>query len=106
MSHNFLKEGKAQSGIELEVLGDEGKVYTRQDRWRWPWCSTDYQPMRVCCWLSAAMKSQWWRCKSRSLDLAEFDIGGHLPRDAKLFAWSGRDLYRPGEKFVASLLAS
>jgi uncharacterized protein YfaS (alpha-2-macroglobulin family) len=39
------------------------------------------------------------------LDLSEFDIGGHLPRDAKLFAYSGRDLYRPGEQFTVSLLA-
>ncbi|GAA5178432.1 alpha-2-macroglobulin [Niveibacterium umoris] len=39
------------------------------------------------------------------LDLSEFDIGGHLPRDAKLFVYAGRDLYRPGEKFTASLLA-
>ncbi|MDP5237890.1 alpha-2-macroglobulin [Uliginosibacterium sp. 31-16] len=40
-----------------------------------------------------------------ALDLSEFDIGGHLPRDAKLFLYSGRDLYRPGEKFEVSLLA-
>ncbi|MBS1209161.1 MAG: alpha-2-macroglobulin [Proteobacteria bacterium] len=40
-----------------------------------------------------------------ALDLSEFDIGGHLPRDAKLFLYAGRDLYRPGEKFEVSLLA-
>ncbi|GAB2886049.1 alpha-2-macroglobulin [Uliginosibacterium flavum] len=40
-----------------------------------------------------------------ALDLSEFEIGGHLPRDAKLFLYSGRDLYRPGEKFEVSLLA-
>ncbi len=40
-----------------------------------------------------------------ALDLSEFDIGGYLPRDAKLFLYSGRDLYRPGEKFDVSLLA-
>lgn len=40
-----------------------------------------------------------------ALDLSEFDIGGYLPRDAKLFLYAGRDLYRPGEKFTVSLLA-
>lgn len=40
-----------------------------------------------------------------ALDLSEFDTGGHLPRDVKIFAWSGRDLYRPGERFQLSALA-
>lgn len=39
-----------------------------------------------------------------ALDLSEFDTGGHLPRDVKVFAWSGRDLYRPGERFELSAL--
>lgn len=39
------------------------------------------------------------------LDLSEFDVGGHLARPAKLFAYAGRDLYRPGERFTLSVLA-
>jgi uncharacterized protein YfaS (alpha-2-macroglobulin family) len=39
------------------------------------------------------------------LDLSEFDVGGHLSRNVKLFAYAGRDLYRPGESFTVSVLA-
>ena len=39
------------------------------------------------------------------LDLSEFDIGGHPSRNTKLFAYAGRDLYRPGETFQVSVLA-
>ena len=38
------------------------------------------------------------------LDLSEFDIGGHLSRNTKLFAYAGRDLYRPGEQYELSVL--
>lgn len=32
-----------------------------------------------------------------ALDLSEFAIAGRPHRDAEIFPWSGRDLYRPGE---------
>lgn len=40
-----------------------------------------------------------------ALDLSEFDMGGYLPSDIKLFLYAGRDLYRPGETFPVSMLA-
>jgi uncharacterized protein YfaS (alpha-2-macroglobulin family) len=40
-----------------------------------------------------------------ALDLSEFDATGLLPTNNKLFVWSGRDLYRPGETFDVSVLA-
>jgi len=101
-----LKEGKAQGGIELEVLGDEGKVLLRG--------KTDADGHGVLPGLPAnarlllakrGKEVSMIALQEPGLDLAEFDIGGHLPRDAKLFAWSGRDLYRPGEKFVVSMMA-
>ena len=101
-----LKEGKAQGGIELEVLGDEGKVLLRG--------KTDGDGHGVLPGLPAnarlllakrGKEVSMIALQEPGLDLAEFDIGGHLPRDAKLFAWSGRDLYRPGEKFVVSMMA-
>ncbi len=40
-----------------------------------------------------------------ALDLTEFAIAGRPQRDAEVFPWSGRDLYRPGETLrVAALL--
>ena len=39
-----------------------------------------------------------------ALDLSEFDTGGHLARGVKIFAYTGRDLYRPGESLQVSVL--
>lgn len=101
-----LRSGKAQGGIELEVLGAEGKTLLRG--------KTDGDGHGVMPGLPDAARLLLARhgkeisiiaLQEPGLDLAEFDIGGHLPRDAKLFAWAGRDLYRPGEKFAVSLMA-
>lgn len=43
--------------------------------------------------------------RAPGLDLSEFDVGGHLPSNTKLFVYAGRDLYRPGERFQVSVLA-
>ena len=43
--------------------------------------------------------------KEPALDLAEFDVGGLTSSPVRLFAWSGRNLYRPGERFDVSVLA-
>ncbi len=40
-----------------------------------------------------------------ALDLSEFAIAGRAQRELEIFPWSGRDLYRPGERVrVAALL--
>ncbi|MBI3711944.1 MAG: alpha-2-macroglobulin family protein, partial [Burkholderiales bacterium] len=100
-----LREGKAQGGVALSVLGESGKVLLA--------AKTDGDGHGVLPELpDSARLLLAQRGKETSilvlqepgLDLAEFDIGGHLPRDAKLFVWSGRDLYRPGEKFTASVM--
>lgn len=43
--------------------------------------------------------------KEPALDLSEFSISGEPGKPVRLFAWSGRDLYRPGERFNISVLA-
>ncbi|MBJ7264503.1 MAG: alpha-2-macroglobulin family protein, partial [Burkholderiaceae bacterium] len=40
-----------------------------------------------------------------ALDLSEFDVSGLSPSKRKLFAYAGRNLYRPGETFTVSVLA-
>ncbi|MFZ6820613.1 alpha-2-macroglobulin family protein [Undibacterium sp. Ji22W] len=101
-----LKDGKAQGSVDIEVLGEQGKVLLRG--------KTDSEGHGILPGLPNGAKlllakrdkeTSIIALQEPGLDLAEFDIGGHLPRDAKLFAWSGRDLYRPGEKFTASLMA-
>lgn len=39
-----------------------------------------------------------------ALDLSEFAIAGRPHREAEIFPWSGRDLYRPGETLRVSAL--
>ena len=40
-----------------------------------------------------------------ALDLSEFAIAGRAQRELEIFPWSGRDLYRPGERLrIAALL--
>ena len=43
--------------------------------------------------------------KEPALDLSEFDVGGLTSAPVRLFAYSGRNLYRPGESFDVSVLA-
>lgn len=101
-----LKSGKAQGDIDLEVIDGDGKVIAR--------AKTDGDGHGVLPGLPDKARLLMARrgkeasviaLQEAGLDLSEFDIGGHLPRDAKLFAYSGRELYRPGEKFTVSLLA-
>lgn len=43
--------------------------------------------------------------KEPALDLSEYQIKGEPGKPVRLFAWAGRDLYRPGEIFNISVLA-
>jgi len=43
--------------------------------------------------------------KEPALDLAEFDVSGMPYAPVRLFAYSGRNLYRPGERFDVSVMA-
>lgn len=101
-----LISGKGIGGVDLEVLNGDGKVVLT--------AKTDGDGHGVLPGLPDGSRLLLAKRGSEismialqepGLDLAEFDIGGHLPRDAKLFIWSGRDLYRPGEQFTASVLA-
>ncbi len=101
-----LRSGKAQGDVRIEVLGADGKSLLQ--------ARTDSDGHGVLPGLPDAARlliakqgkeTSIVALQEPGLDLAEFDIGGHLPRDAKLFAWAGRDLYRPGEKFTVSLMA-
>ncbi len=101
-----LVSGKAQGGVDLDILSSSGKVLLHG--------KTDGDGHGILPGLpdgarlllaKRGKETSVVALQEPGLDLAEFDIGGHLPRDVKLFAWSGRDLYRPGEKFTVSLLA-
>ena len=101
-----LKSGSALSGIELTLVDDAGKAVQQ--------ASSDGQGHAV--FTQKLDKARVVLAKrgremsvlslgDAALDLSEFDAVGHPSRNNKLFVYAGRDLYRPGESFQASVLA-
>lgn len=100
-----LGSGKALGGIDIDVVGAAGKVLLKAKTDGDGHAALPGLPDGARLLLARRGKeTSIIALQEPGLDLAEFDIGGHLPRDVKLFAWSGRDLYRPGEKFILSVL--
>lgn len=101
-----LTSGKALGDVELEVLNDAGRTLVRgkvdgDGHATLPAIPDDARLMLA----RHGKEMSMLALQEPGLDLSEFDIGGYLPRDAKLFAYAGRDLYRPGEHFTVSVLA-
>ncbi len=101
-----LTTGKALAGVEFQVLDANGRSLGK--------ASTDSDGRASMGGLPEAahlLLAQRGREMSAlalnepGLDLSEFEVGGYLPRDAKLFVYAGRDLYRPGEHFEVTMLA-
>ncbi|MDR1708277.1 MAG: alpha-2-macroglobulin family protein [Candidatus Accumulibacter sp.] len=101
-----LVNAQAVPGAEIEWLGADGRALAR--------ARTDTE--------GRANFAEWPRearvvtarrgrqlsliaLKEPALDLAEFDVGGLSSSATRLFAYSGRNLYRPGERFDVSVLA-
>lgn len=101
-----LQSGKSLSGIEIDALDSHGKrlVHGKTDGDGHAQMTGLPDSAKILI-AKRGKEISVVSLQEPGLDLAEFDIGGHLPRDAKLFAYSGRDLYRPGEKFTVSVLA-
>ena len=101
-----LRSGKAISGVEFELLDENarslGKTKSNSDGHG----HFDHVPASAALLVARDGKQMSIVVLGEpGLDLSEFDIRGHLPRNTKLFAYAGRDLYRPGESFEVSVLA-
>ncbi|RZL32397.1 MAG: alpha-2-macroglobulin family protein, partial [Rubrivivax sp.] len=105
-----LKSGKAQSGVELNLVDQAGKALAQ--------VQTDSEGHAVFTGINGKIGDQARAVLARkgsemsvlslrdaALDLSEFDATGHPSRSNKVFVYSGRDLYRPGESFNVSLLS-
>lgn len=99
-------DGKAVKGVEVSWLDEQGKVLARAE--------TDSDGRAVFADRPKAAKVVVARkdkqvsmlaLKEPALDLSEYDIGGAPYKPVRLFAYSGRNLYRPGETFDLSVLA-
>lgn len=101
-----LKSGRGLSGVEFELLDEHGRPLGR--------ARADGDGHGAFADVPAAARLLVARqgremtvivLREPGLDLSEFDVGGHPSTNTKLFVYSGRDLYRPGEQFQVSVLA-
>ena len=100
-----LESGGAIGGVELQVLDGSGEVVYRGETDRNGNAVFDYA-------LDAAHVLVASRGRDVSmlpfnqpaLDLSEFAVAGRAQAWFDVFAWSGRDLYRPGETVRVSAL--
>ncbi|MBL8510661.1 MAG: alpha-2-macroglobulin family protein [Betaproteobacteria bacterium] len=100
-----LKNGRALAGTEFELLDENGKSLGRADadsdgRARF----TLKTPQARIITAKRGAEFSLLSLIQPALDLSEFDISGHLARPVKIFAYAGRDLYRPGETFDVGVL--
>jgi uncharacterized protein YfaS (alpha-2-macroglobulin family) len=101
-----LKSGKALGDIAFEVIDTGSKTLARAQA-----NADGYATLTGVGDKASALLARRGReltvigLQEPALDLSEFDVGGHLSRNAKLFAYTGRNLYRPGEQFEVSVLA-
>jgi len=100
-----LESGAALSDVEISVLGKKGETKVKAE--------TDSQGDAL---IAYTLKAEEALIAKRSsdisvlsfnqpaLDLSEFDVSGSKQAWFDVFAWSGRDLYRPGETLRLSAL--
>ncbi len=101
-----LTDGKAVKGVEVSWLDQQGKVLARGEtdsdgRAAFAERVKDARVVLAKKGKQLAMIA----LKEPALDLSEFDITGAPYKPVRLFAYSGRNLYRPGETFDLSILA-
>ena len=101
-----LVDGKAVGGVEISWLSTDGKVLARATTDGDGRANFAEQPAEAR--VIVARKGEQLSLialKEPALDLSEFEVGGLTSAPVRLFAYSGRNLYRPGESFDVSVLA-
>ncbi|MDY7579022.1 alpha-2-macroglobulin [Herbaspirillum sp. RTI4] len=101
-----LSNGKAISGVQISWVDRQGKVLAHGEtdgdgRANFSTIPTEAK-------IVLARKGEhlsMLALKEPALDLSEYSIGGNAYKATRLFAYSGRNLYRPGEAFDMSVLA-
>jgi uncharacterized protein YfaS (alpha-2-macroglobulin family) len=103
---NSLTNGQAVSGVEVLWIDAQGKTLLRGESDGDGRAAFAERPKNAR--LVMAKKGEQMSLialKEPALDLAEFDIAGLPYVPVRLFAYSGRNLYRPGERFEVSVMA-
>jgi len=101
-----LTDGSAVSGVDLTWLDKQGKVLARGQTDGDGHAAFAAQPAGAALVLAQkGPQMSMLAVREAALDLSEYDVTGLGYKPVRLFAWSGRDLYRPGESFDVSVLA-
>lgn len=101
-----LVDGKAVSGVEMSWMDAQGKVLGRGESDGDGHAVFAEQPKGAKVLLARkGTQISMLALKEPALDLSEYDITGAPYKPVRLFAYSGRNLYRPGENFDLSVLA-
>lgn len=101
-----LSSGKGVGGVEVSWIGDDGRILGRAETNGDGRAAFAERPKSAK--VVMAKKGQQISLialKEPALDLAEFETAGLTSAPVRLFAYSGRNLYRPGERFEVSVLA-
>ncbi len=101
-----LTDGKAVKSVEVSWLDENGKVLAQNATDGDGRATFAERPKGARVVLARKDKQvSMIALKEPALDLSEYTITGDVHKPVRLFAWSGRNLYRPGEHFDLSLLA-
>lgn len=101
-----LSDGKAVSAVEISWLDEQGKVLARAETDADGHIAFPEQPKHAKVILAKKGKQiSMLALKEPALDLSEFNVSGQPYKPVRLFAYSGRNLYRPGENFDLSVVA-
>ncbi|NEX60667.1 alpha-2-macroglobulin family protein [Noviherbaspirillum galbum] len=101
-----LTDGRAIRGVEVSWLDNQGKVLGRAETDGEGHAVFPEQPKNAKVVIARKDKQvSLLALKEPALDLSEYDITGAPYKPVRLFAYSGRNLYRPGETFDLSVLA-
>lgn len=101
-----LTDGQAVRDVEVSWLDAQGKVLARASTDSEGHAAFADRPKTATVVVARKDKQlSLIALKEPALDLSEYDITGELYKPTRLFAYSGRNLYRPGESFDLSVLA-
>ncbi|MDR2451888.1 MAG: alpha-2-macroglobulin family protein [Candidatus Accumulibacter sp.] len=101
-----LATGKGVSGVEISWIGADGRTHALGETDADGRAAFAERPKEAKVVMARkGRQTSLIALKEPALDLAEFDVGGLIPSPIRLFAYSGRDLYRPGERFAVSVMA-
>ncbi|MDR3158159.1 MAG: alpha-2-macroglobulin family protein [Zoogloeaceae bacterium] len=101
-----LDKGTAIAGVEVSWLDQQGKILLQGKTDKEGRAHFAERPAEARVILARQEKQvSLIALREPALDLSEYDIGGVPGRAVSLFAYSGRNLYRPGETFDVSVLA-